>query len=209
MDSLHEIRIAWAGLKGGRFIAPQEGGQIILLGLEGGTLQPGPVVLQVAPDPRARVPLGALWGQEEQTHIRRAGKRGGGVRPTGVHHEAREAVGDRGRQCVDAELAHRGVPIGPRAEAPVTRRRLPGAIDIAPREDLLERSHRRHPPRGEASAAAREAAAAAFIWAAHAYRMGIRGWDAGLQACPTRRLERGHRLRGVWCDWGGPLCAWP
>jgi hypothetical protein len=209
MDSLHERRIACAGLKGGRFIAPQEGGQIILWGLEGGALPPGPVVLQVAPDPRDRVQLGAIWGQEEQTHILRAGKLGGGVRPTMVHHEDLEAVGERVREGVDAELAHLGVQIGPRAEAPVTRRRLHGAIDIAPREDLLDRSNRRHPTCGEASAAAREEAEAAFIWAAHAYRTGMRGGEDGLQAFPTRRLERGTRLRGVLCDWGGPLCAWP
>ena len=50
--------------KSGSFIALEEAGQIILLGIESSALQPGHVVLQVAPDPLDRVQIGAIRGQE-------------------------------------------------------------------------------------------------------------------------------------------------
>src|SRR5919108_1493035 len=209
MNRLHEIRIACEGLKGGRFIALEEEGQIILLGLEVGELQPGHLVLQVAPDPLDRVQLGAIRGQEEQTDVLREGELGGGVCPTVVQHEDIEAVGEGVREGIDEELEHLRVQIRPLEAEPVPRRWLHGAIDIAPREDMLDRSNGLHPTRGEAPAADGEEAEAAFVLAKHADRTGIRGRDDFLQAFPTRRLEHWNRLRVFWCDWAGPLCAWP
>jgi len=177
MDSLYEIRIACESLKGGRFIALEEEGQIILLGIEVGELPPGHVVLQGAPDPLDRVQLRAIWGQEEQTHVLREGELGGRVRVTVVQQEDIEAVRESVREGVDEELEHRGVQIRQLEEEPVTRRRLHGAIDIEPLEDMLDRANRLHPTRGEASAADREEAEATFILAEHAYRTGIRGRD--------------------------------
>jgi 3-hydroxyisobutyrate dehydrogenase-like beta-hydroxyacid dehydrogenase len=49
----------------GSVITLEEEVQRILVGIELGKLQPGHVVLQVAPDPLDRVHLGALRGQEE------------------------------------------------------------------------------------------------------------------------------------------------
>jgi hypothetical protein len=205
MNSLHAIRIAREGLSGGRFIALEEEVQLILLGLELGEWPPGHGVFQVAPDPLDRVQLGAIRGQEEQTDVFREGELGGGVRPTVVQHEAIEAVGEGVREGIDEELEHLGVQIRQLEEEPGTRRRLHGAIDIVPLEDLLDRSHRLHPTRGEALAADREEAKAAVVLAEQAYRPGIRRRDDRLQALPTSRLERGNRLRGFWCDCVGPL----
>jgi hypothetical protein len=205
MNSLHEIRKACEGLKGGRFIGLEEEVQIILLGIELGALQPGHVVLQVAPDSLDRVQLGAIRWQEEETDVLREGELGGGVRRTVVQQEAIEAVGEGVREGIDEELEHLGVQIRQLSEEPLTCRRLHGAIDLEPLEDMLDRSHRLHPTRGEAPAADGEEAKAAFVLAAHAYRTGIRRRDELLQACPTSRLERWHRLRVFWCDVVGPL----
>jgi hypothetical protein len=205
MNSLHEIRIACEGLKGGSFIALEEEVQIILLGIERGELQPGHVVLQVAPDPLDRVQLGAIRGQEEQTDVLREGELGGGVRPTVVLQEDIEAVGEGVREGIDEELEHLGVQIRQLEEEPLTRRRLHGAIHIAPLEDMLDRAHRLHPTRGEAPAADRQQAEAALILAEHADRAGIHGRDDRLQAFPTSRLEGGNRLRLFLCDSVGPL----
>jgi hypothetical protein len=140
MDSLHEIRIACEGLKSGSFIALEEG-QIILLGIELGELQPGHVGLQVVPASLDRVQLVAIRGQEEQTDVLRGGELGGGGRPTVVQHEDLEAVGEGVREGVDEELEHLGVQIRRLEAEPVTRRWLHGAIDIEPLEDMLDRSN--------------------------------------------------------------------
>jgi len=145
MKSLHEIRIARGGLQSGSFIALEEAAQLVLWGLDRGALQPGHVVLQVAPNPLARVQLRAIRGQEAQTSVLRPGELGGGVRPTVVSHEEMEAVGECLGEGIDEELEPLGVQRWPRSEEPGTRRRLHGAIDRAPREDLLDRSHRRPP----------------------------------------------------------------
>lgn len=205
LNSLHAIRIAREGLQSGRFIALEEAAQIILLGLDLGELQPGHVILQIAPDPLDRVQLRALRGQEAPTSGLRQGKLGGGVRPTVVSPEDSEAVGDGRGKGIDEELAPLGVQIRPLAEEPGTRRRLHGAIGIEPLEDRLDRSNRLHPTCGEAPAADGEEATAAFILTEHGYRTGLRGWDDRLQECPTSRLKRWHPLRVLWCDWVGPL----
>jgi hypothetical protein len=91
MNRFHEIRIAREGLKGDRFIPPEDA-QIILVRFEIRAQQPGHVVFQVTPDPRERIQLGALWGQEAQADVLRAGELGGGVRPAVVQQEHVEAV---------------------------------------------------------------------------------------------------------------------
>ena len=205
MNSLHEIRIAREGLKSGSFIALEEAGQIILLGIEISELQPGHVVLQVAPDPLDRVQLGAIRGQKEQADVLRQGELGGGVRPTVVQQEDIEAVGEGLREGIDEELEHLGIQIGQLEKEPVARGGRHGAIDIEPLEDMLDGSNRLHPTRGEAPAPDGEEAKAAFVLAEHAYRPGIRGRDDLLQAFPTSRLERWNRLRVFLCDSVGPL----
>ena len=170
------------------------------MGSEIGELQPGHVVLQVAPDLVDGVQLGALRWQNEQTDVLRQGELGGGVRPTVVYHEDIEAVREGLREGIDEELEHRGVQIRPLEEEPVARGGLHGAINIAPREDMLDGSKRLHSARGEAPAADGEEAKAAFILAEHAHRAGVRGRDDLLEACPTSSLERGNRLRGFLCD---------
>jgi hypothetical protein len=205
MDCLHEIWIAREGLQGGRFVIPEEEAQIILLGIEMNEWQPGQAVLQVAPDPLDRVQLGAIWGQEEQTDVLREGELGGGVRPTVVEQENVEAVRKGLGEGIDEELEHLGIQRRPLQEEPSARRRLHGPIDIQPLEDMLDRSHRLHPTRGEAPAADGAEAEAAFVLAEHAHRMGVCRRNHCLEACPTGRLERGNRLRVFLCDSVGPL----
>jgi hypothetical protein len=190
MNSPHERRITCAGLNGGSLRALEGEAQILLVGSELGALQPGHVVLHVAPDPLERVPLGAIRGQEEQTYVPRESELRGGVRPTVVQHEQLAAVGEGLREALAAELGPLGVPLRPLSEEPGTRRRLHGASDRAPRTGLRDRAHRLHPTRGEAPAADREAAEAAVVLAEHADRAGIRGWDDRRQAIPARRLDR-------------------
>jgi len=175
------------------------------LGSEIGELQPGHVVLQVAPDLVDGVQLGALRWQNEQTDVLRQGELGGGVRPTVVYHEDIEAVREGLREGIDEELEHRGVQIRPLEEEPVARGGRYGARHREPRKDMLDASHRLYSTRGEAPAPDGQEAKAAFILAEHAHRAGIRRRDDRLQACPTRRLERGNRLRLFVCDSGGPL----
>jgi hypothetical protein len=205
MNGLHEIRIACERLQGGRFITLEQKGQVMLLGLKVGELQPGYVILQVAPDPLDRVQLGAVGGQKEQTYILWQGQLGGGVRPTVVHHEDIQAVGEGLREGVDEELEHRGVQIGQFQKEAVARGRLHGAIDVEPLEDMLNGANRLHPTRGEAPAADGAEAEAAFVLAEHAYWAGLRRGDDLLEACPTSRLEGRNGLRVFLCDSGAPL----
>jgi hypothetical protein len=139
-------------LKGCRFIALEEEVQITLLAIEFGELQPGHVVLQVPPDPLDRVQLGAIPGQEEQMYVLQEGELGGGVRPTIVQQKDIEAIREGVREGLDEELEHLGVQIRQLEEEPVPRRRLRGARDREPLKDMLDRSNRLHPTRGEAPA---------------------------------------------------------
>jgi hypothetical protein len=140
MNSLHERRIACEGLQGGRFIAPEEGAEIILLGLESGERLPGHVVLQVAPDPLDRVQRGAIRGPEESTHVLREGELGGGVRPPIVQQEDMQALREGLGQGIEAAWAHVRMYIWPFEEASVPRGGLDRTINREPFEDMLDRA---------------------------------------------------------------------
>jgi hypothetical protein len=77
MNCLPQISITREGWSGGRFIGLQEAGPMIRLGLEIGERQPGPAVLQVAPDPLDWVERGGVRRQAKQTDMFREAKPGG------------------------------------------------------------------------------------------------------------------------------------
>src|SRR5919106_20006 len=134
MNRRDERRIACERLKGGRFITLEAEGQSILVGLEVGALPPGAVVVQVAPDARARVQRGARRGPEEPTHVLREGQLGGGLRATVVQQEEIPALREGRRTGLDDERAPLGVQRRPCEDEASPRGRLDRPVDRQPRE---------------------------------------------------------------------------
>lgn len=138
INGLHEGRIAGEGWEGVGRIGPQEGTQVILLGLESGELWPRHLSLHVTPDPLDRAQLGAVGRQEDQLDVLWPSELVGCMGSTVIQSEAIEARRQGLREGLDEALKHRRVQRRPLQTAPVTRGGLHGAIDSAPREHLLD-----------------------------------------------------------------------
>jgi hypothetical protein len=113
----------------------------------------------------------------------------------------------RERLCeeIDEALQIRRVQIRQFQEEPLACGGLDCTVHIAPLEDVLHRPDRGYAARGEAPAADRPEAEAAFVLAKHPDRAGLVGRNGLLEAGLTARLEGLDRLRGLLCGWAGPL----
>lgn len=109
------------------------------------------------------------------------------------------------REGVHEQLEHVGVQIGELQEEPLACRRLHGAKDIEPLEDMLDRPHRLHAASREAPAADGQQPKAAFILAEHPDGADVRRWDDLLELGLTGGLERRNGLGIFLCDWAEPL----
>jgi hypothetical protein len=205
MNGFDEIGIAREGLQGDRLIPPEEMGNVVLLHIQIGELEPRQRVFEVAPDPLNRVQLGAVGGQEHEAHVSREQEPLSGMRPTIVEEQEIQAVRESRREGGNEDLEAFRVQIRQFQEEPLTGRGRHGAIDIAPLEDVLDRSHRLHAIRREAPPADRQQAEATFVLAEYPDGAGVRGGDCPLELCVTGRLERRNGLRLFLCDWGVAL----
>jgi hypothetical protein len=209
MNGLDQRGIAGQRWQPGRFRGPEEVGKIVLWGMQIREVKPGQRIFQVSPAPRNRVPCRTIRWQEHQAPIRGEGELLGRLGAAGVQQQEIQAVRKRLCNQLDAELDVRRMQIGPFPAEPRARGGLARAIHIAPREDGRNRPHRWDAARGEAPAADRQEAEAAFGLAEHPHGAGSVGWNGLLAVGGTTRLEGGDGLRVFWCDWAGPLCAWP
>jgi hypothetical protein len=208
MNSLHARRIAGEGWQGSRFIAPEEEAAIILLGIERGDLRPGQVGRQVAPDPLDRVPLGALRGLAESTHVLREGELGGGVRPPMVPQEDMQAIREGLGQGRKEELAHGRIERGPFEAEALPRGGFDRPIDREPVADMLDAPDRLDAACGETPPPDGPYPHTALIRAQHPDGAPVRWWDHPREWRMTGGLERRKRLGLLWCDEGAPRGAW-
>ena len=156
MHGLDEIGIACQGLQRGRLISPEEIGDVLLLHVQSGKLEPRQRVFEIAPDPLNRVQLGTVGGQEDEAHIGREREPLSGMRATVVEEQEIQAVRERRREGVDEDLETLRVQIRQFQEEPLAGRGRHGAIDIKPLEDVLDRPHRLHASHCEAPTANRQ-----------------------------------------------------
>ena len=138
MHGLHEGGITHEGLKGGRLIGLEEVVEVIRVDIAIGEWLPGHGVRQVAPAPLKRVQRRAIRRHEEPPYVVRQGAPRGWMGPTVGPQEEMQAVGAGLREGLAEALEPLGVQRGPRQKEPVPWGGCPGAIDIAPREGLLD-----------------------------------------------------------------------
>jgi hypothetical protein len=69
MNGLDERGVARQGLQCGRLISPEEHGEVVLLHVQRGELEPGQGVFAVTPDPLNRVQLGTVGGQNTRRTV--------------------------------------------------------------------------------------------------------------------------------------------
>jgi hypothetical protein len=137
MNSLDEIGIPRERLQRGSLIPLEERGEVVLLHIQGGKLEPCEPIFQIAPDALYGVQLGAIRRQEDQAHVGGEREPLGGMRAAIVQEQEVEAVRKGRREGIDKELEACGVQIGQFEKEPVTGRRLHRAIDVEPFEDML------------------------------------------------------------------------
>jgi hypothetical protein len=205
MNSLDEIGVTGEGLQRGCLIPPEEMGDVVLLPLQRGKLEPRQRVFEVAPDPLYGVQLWAIGRQEYEAHVGWQGEPLGGVGPAVVQKQEVQAVREGLGEGIQEDLEALGIEIRQLQEEPLARGRLYGAIDIPPLEDMLHRAHRLHATRGEAPPADGQSAETAFVLAKDPDGSGVRRGDGPLELFLTGGLECRDGLRLFWCDWGAAL----
>jgi hypothetical protein len=178
---------------------------MVVLPSQSRELEPGQGAFEIPPDPFNGAQLRAVGGQAHQAHVLRAGEPLSRMGPPVVQRQAMQAVREGLREAIDEELEHLGVPRGQRQEEAVPRRRLDGAIDIAPLEDVLHAPDGRHAARREAPSADGQSAEATFVLAKHPHGARIRGGNGPLEVFVTAGLEERKSLWSFLCDWDGPL----
>jgi hypothetical protein len=205
MNGLHQIGVVREGLQPSRLIGPEARGEIVLLSLARGELEPSERVFEGAPEPFKGVQLGAIRRQEHAAHVFRPGELLGRRRPTVIQEQAIQAVRESLREQVDEELEHGGMQRGELQAEPLAGRRRHRAIDRAPREDRLDWSHGPHATGREAPATDGHSAEAAFVLAEDPDGACVRRWDDLLAAFSTGSLEGWNGLRIFLCAWGAVL----
>lgn len=205
MNRLDEIRVTGEGLQRRGRIAPEEMGDVVVLLIQRRKLAPRQCVFQVAPDSFNRIQLWAIGRQEHEAHVGWEGKPLSRMGPAVVQEQVIQALRAGLGEGIQEDLKALGVEIRQLQEEALAGGGLHGAIDREPLVAMLYRTHRLHPTGGEASAATRQEAKAAFILAKDPHWASIRRWDDRLKALPTGSLERWDRLRLFGCDWGAAL----
>ena len=202
MNDLHEVGIARQGWQGGRLIGLEEVAEVILLGREIGELWPGPIVLQVAPDPLTRVQLRTIRRQATPPDVLRQGEPRGRRCATLVQQEEIQAIGPGWREGSDEALEQLDVQIGPLQKEPVSCGGVHGALDLEALADLVDGANRLPPGGGQAPPADRQQAEAAFVLAEDPNGARSGGRDDLLETCSPGSLERCNGLRIFLCGWG-------
>jgi hypothetical protein len=122
-----------------------------------------------------------------------------------IQHQKIQAARERWGEEIDEDLGIRRVQRRQFQEEPIACGGLDGTVPIQPRADVLHRPDGWDTARGEAPAADRQEADAAFVLANHPDRTGMIGRKGLREAGLTARLEGRDRLRGLLCGWAGPL----
>jgi hypothetical protein len=193
----------------GRLIASEERGDVVLLRLPIGALEPCQGVFAVAPHACTGVELWAIRWQDHEGHVVRQGEPSGRLGPAMVHAQDMQTVSEGLGEGIAGELEPGRLEIRPFQEEALAGRRLHGAVDVEPCEDLRDGATRPHAPRGEAPPADGQEADPAFVWATDPDGAGVRGGKRPLELFLTGGLERGDGLRLLWCGSGAALCASP
>jgi hypothetical protein len=201
MNGVDEIGIARESLQGDRLVPSEEMGDVVLLHIQIGELEPRQRIFEVAPDPLDGVQLGTVGEQAHETHVSREQEPLSGMRATIVEEQEIQAVRESCREGVDEDLEAFRVQIGPFKEEPLAGGGLHGAIDIEPRKDVLDCANGLNAMSGEAPAADRQEAEAAFVLTEHPDGTQIFRWNSLLEVGLTGRLEGGNGLRIFLCDW--------
>jgi hypothetical protein len=205
MDGLDEIGVARECLQCGRFIHLEESRDVVLLRLQTGEVEPRHIILEVTPDPFDGIELWAIRWQEHEVHVVRQGEPLGRMCPAIVHEKDIQAVSEGLGEGVDEELEHVRVEIRQFQEEALARRRLHGAVDVEPFEDMLHCANRLHATRGKAPPADGQEAETAFVLAKDPDRAGVRGGNRPLELFLTGGLEGWDGLRLFLCGSGAAL----
>jgi hypothetical protein len=205
MNGLHEIGVCRKRLECGGLIRLEERGDVVLLHIEVGKLEPCERVFQITPDPLDGVQLGAVWWQEHQAYVGGECEPPGGMRATVVQEQEVEAVRKGGREGIDEELEAGGIQVGQFEKEPVAGRRLHRAIDVEPFEDMLHAPDGLHAIGREAPPANGQEAEATFVLAKDPDRGGVGDGDRLLELFMTSGLEDGDGLRLFLCGSGAAL----
>jgi hypothetical protein len=200
MNSLDQVGIAGEGLKCRRVIGLEQLTNGFQLGSQIRELFPGHFIFEITPDPLNRVQLRAIRRQPHTAEIVRPAEALRGVSTTIIQEEEIQAVGERLGEGLDEELEHLRIQMRQFQEEPVASRGLHGALDVEPLKDVLHWPDGLHTTRGEAPAADREQAEAAFILAEHSNGACVGRRDSLLQVSSTARLEGRDRIRVFLCD---------
>ncbi len=205
MNGLDEIRVAREGLEGSCLIPPEERGDVVLLHLQSGKVEPRQGILEVAPDPFNGVELWTIRRQEHEGHVVRQGEPLGGMRSTVIQQQDIQAVSEGLGEGIDEELEHVRIEIRQFQKEVLASGRCHGTVHIAPLKDVLNRANRLHPASGEAPPADSQEAEAAFVLTEHADGAGVRSRNGPPEVGLTGGLERYNGLRLFLCDWGAAL----
>lgn len=153
MNGVDERGIARERLQGNGLIPLEELGDVVLLRIQSGELEPRQGIFEVAPDSLDGVQLGTVGGQEHETHVRGEPEPLSRMRATIVEEQEMEAVGKGVGEGIEAELEPLGVEIRQLEEEPLAGGGLHGAIDREPPKDVLDGANGRNAVSREASAA--------------------------------------------------------
>jgi hypothetical protein len=205
MDGLDEICVTGEGSQRGCRIGPEKMGNVVLLPIQSGKLEPRQRVFEVSPDPLNRVQLWAIGRQEHEAHVGQEDEPRGRVGPAVVQKPEIQAVREGFGEGIQEDLAALRVELRQLQEEPIARGRLHGAIDIHPLEDMLHRANRLHAPRGEAPPADGRSAETAFVLAKDPDGPGVRRGERSRELFLAGGLECWDGLRLFWCDWGAAL----
>jgi hypothetical protein len=205
MNGLDEIGVGRESVQRRRLIGPEEHRHIVLLPLKGREVEPGERIFEVTPDPLNGVQLRTIGRQEHEAHVGREGEPLGGMGPAVIQEQEIEAVREGLGEGVQEDLEALCVEIRQLQEEPVARRRLHGAVNIPPLENMLDRANRLHAARGEASTADGQEAEAAFVLTKDPDGLGVCRRDGLLKLGLTGTLEGRNRFRLFLCDWGAAL----
>jgi hypothetical protein len=208
MNGFPQVCITRQCLEGGRIIGLQQIPHIQRWRIKLGELEPGQLVLHVTPDPRNGVQLWAVRREPYRLHIGRPAQALRGVGAAVIQEQAVAAVGERVGEGVHNDLERVGIQVGKLQKAALARGWSHGPIDVEPREGVLDQPHGLDATGGEPPSAHGQHAQATFVLTAHPEGAGVVGRDAVLQPLVTRRLKRGHGLRGFLGDWAARPCAW-
>jgi hypothetical protein len=138
MNGVDEIGIARERLQGNCLVPSEEMGDVVLLRIQSGELEPRQCIFEVAPDSLDGVQLGTVGGQEHETHVRGEPEPLSSMRATIVEEQEIQAGRESRREGVDEDLEAFRVQVGQFQEEPLAGGGLHGAIDIEPPKDVLD-----------------------------------------------------------------------